>query len=199
MNPRITTNGSVTDTAGIEEPGTTYGSANDTAGIEGPSPLVLRGIEQEEEMTKEEAVFPRPAHEFYPSGGSPMLRAATRLLAEGVSLAEDAVAASDADDFVTAQDIILRLKALMPELFCCRSLGDGYGAIINAVMYGLENLGTEPASDEQMRLIRWILQQVKTHPFLSHNVAVDLIMALEDGGLVVEPEEFQHLNDMIDE
>ena len=60
---------------------------------------------------------------------------------------------------VAADDSIQRFQASLPELFCCRTLRDGFGAVINAVLLSLQNSEGEPLNERQIDAIGRALQK----------------------------------------
>ncbi len=91
------------------------------------------------------------------------------------------------------------MQAVLPELFCCRSIGDGFAAIINAVFHGLKNSKSDAVSEKQIQQIRLVLQRIRIEPFIDFQRATEQILKLEDVGFTVEPEEFPALADLLDE
>jgi hypothetical protein len=62
---------------------------------------------------------------------SPEHITALRLLAVAIGRCQRSIDATD--DPMTADVEIQKLQMSLPELFCCRALGDGFGTIVNAV------------------------------------------------------------------
>jgi hypothetical protein len=138
--------------------------------------------------------------ELYPATEAigPDLATALRLLADSLKRIDDAIEALKAHDIISADDSIQHLKTIMPELFCCRSLGDGYGAIINAIMCALENLQGKPLSASQILSIGQRLKHLRSEPFIQFAEALDEIEELEKVDLIVTPAEFEYLADWLD-
>jgi len=82
---------------------------------------------------------------------------------------------------------MLRLQVLLPELFCCREIGDGFGAIVNALKYSFANASGNLFTRGQLETIVRVLSTLSNEPFLRFETAVDLISDLEDSGLDVDP------------
>ena len=75
-------------------------------------------------------------------------------------------------NLVAADDAIQRLQASLPELFCCRILGDGFGAVINAVLLSLQNTEGGGWNEKQIDAIGRALRSVRNEPFLFVRVRV---------------------------
>ena len=124
---------------------------------------------------------------------------ALSLLQEGVELAEEAKKHVREDDLFSADDAIVRLHSLLPEMFACRDIGDGYGAIVGALMFSLENKGGDPLDERQVKALLRVMRKIRSFPFMGFDAAVDLIMLLDDAGFVTEPGEFKHYAAWLDE
>jgi hypothetical protein len=129
----------------------------------------------------------------------PELTTAFRLIEEGLALVALAIKEEREGDMISSDDAINRLQALLPELFCCRSISDGFGAIINAVYHSIQNMQGTPLNADQLHALRKILNRVNTEPFLTYEEAVDEIITLEKVGFEVEPSYFKYAADVLDE
>ena len=109
------------------------------------------------------------------------------LLDESLGYMDTALDAEKDGDPIEADDQIQHFQALSPELFCCRTLGDGFGAGINAIHYSLKNLNGNPLNANQIGTIRLVLKHLRAEPFLTFLTAVELITKLERTGLNVAP------------
>jgi hypothetical protein len=136
--------------------------------------------------------------DLYPEmlGIRPELTVALDLLAESLV---DLDEASNAGSDILADDAVQRFQGRLPELFNCRNLSDSFGAIIGAVINALNNRRGDPLSSPQIRTLRNATQSLRSEPFMPFDAAVTEIMAIEDSGLAVEPEEFEVLADWLDE
>ncbi len=129
----------------------------------------------------------------------PELALVFNLIAEGLRHITDAINAERQADPISSDDAIHRLQALLPELFCCRSIGDGFGSIISAVYQSIHNMQGAPLSPRQLQALKNVLSRVNTEPFLEFGEAVDEIMSLENVGFEVEPSYYKYAADMLDE
>lgn len=139
--------------------------------------------------------------DLYPSPNalSPDLANALRLLHASIARVNDAIEAEDAADVIGVANECMRLQVLLPELFCCRSLGDGFGAVVNSIFHALRNAAGSPLNQVQLRALRRALEKLRAEPFMRFDTAVDVTMSLEDSGFTVEPEAFEYLADWLDE
>lgn len=129
----------------------------------------------------------------------PELAATFTLLNEGLKHIADAINAEVKGDRISSDDAIHRLQTLLPELFCCRSISDGFGSIVSAVYQSLGNMQGGFVNSGQLQAIKRVLSRIDTEPFLEFGEAVDEIMALEEAGFEVEPPYYKYAADMLDE
>ena len=122
-----------------------------------------------------------------PEAGSIELRSAMRILPEAVNWTESAMEALNADEPFQADDAMLHVRSLMPELFCCRGLGDGFGAVINAILSSFEKRQGLPMEIGHLEAIRRALSAIRSEPRMSFDRALDLISVMEEAGLSVDP------------
>jgi hypothetical protein len=101
------------------------------------------------------------------------------------------------DDVVAADDEISLLQAAMPELFCCRELSDGLGAITLGIFHGLQNRQGAPLNLDQIFAIKESVAATRSNPFLPFPEALDLIDRMVDAGVKVEPAESDVLGDIL--
>lgn len=121
------------------------------------------------------------------------LKQALALLDGAIKQAEAALS-SDAQP-VASDDDIQVLYSLLPELFCCRSLGDGFAAVINALQQAAANQRGVPIDRPQIEAIMVILRKLRQSPFLPYADAVDIVLKLEDTGLIVDLPALSYLAD----
>ncbi len=114
------------------------------------------------------------------------LKTALELLDEALRFADAAAASLEDEDVIGADDELSKLAALLPELFCCRSLGEGFAAVVNALRQSLLNRLEKPLDPAQLAAIRRALTLVRTKPFISFEDAVRMVMMMEDAGLDVD-------------
>jgi len=127
--------------------------------------------------------------------GTHHLRRALDLFGESIKLIESALALGDTDP-IACDDQMQVFYSLLPELFCCRSLGDGFGSIVNAVQQAAVNQHGVPMNGKQMEILQSVLRSLRQGPFILHRDAVEMIMRLEDAGLIVDPPALSEIADI---
>ncbi len=126
------------------------------------------------------------AIDIYSSGAdTPVLGRVTRLLDEAAEHIALAIAALLDGRAHHADAEVQLLHGSLPELFCYRKLGDGFGMIIGSILIGLHNNAGDALSMAQMSAISNAIDLVREQPFISPVEAVDATMALEDAGMTV--------------
>ena len=142
-----------------------------------------------------------PTGALYPASSvvTPVLHRAFSLLEEVERALEDARRELHEDEVIAADNAIQTARAILPELFCLRSIGDGYGAVINAVQNACDHPANVPLGRPAVAAIAAAIREVRRRPFLSMDDAVELIMRIEDKGVVVEPPALQFLAGWLDE
>jgi hypothetical protein len=115
------------------------------------------------------------------------LQRAIELLQEALDHAEAALAALLEFHAVQADDEMQHVQALLPELFCLRTLGDGFGATINSLAVAFDNLQGIPLDGAQATAVTRALRRLRQVPFLAFDDAVDLIQRMADAQLPVDP------------
>jgi hypothetical protein len=160
----------------------------------------LRTIKVEPRLTETSAVEARFAtiDEIYPAlrETNSALQAAVILLDQALVRLESAIFASKLEDSISADDEMQRLQVLLPELFCCRSIGDGFGSVINAIQLAFANKKGAPLELREIEAIARALRRLRETPFLKLDVAVQLVEGLEDANLIVEPPGLYHLAEL---
>jgi hypothetical protein len=126
----------------------------------------------------------------------PYAATAIRILGKALSHLQDAIDAAKIDDWFASDNKVMIFENLLPELFCCRKLGDGFGAVINAVHFALKNRDDESLTIDQISAISGLMERVHQRPFLSFGEAVDQINALRKKGLNPRPTALDKLADI---
>jgi hypothetical protein len=165
----------------------------------GAADMICRDIPQESRLywtahvsTHRTSAFTQPAQAasidelFGNLENTHHLKRALELLGESITLVESALAL-DVTEPVACDDQMQLFYALLPALFCCRSLGDGFGSIINGIQQAVANQKGFPMDRKQMGVLRSVLRSIRQGPFISHRDAVEIVMSLEDTGLMVDP------------
>lgn len=127
------------------------------------------------------------------------LQTALRLLAECITLADEALGELRASRPLASHEATISIQSLLPELFACRGLGDGYGALINCVQLALINRHAVPLEESHLIALRSILRATRDAPFIRFDKARRLIRDFEQHDFVVEPVTLQFLSSFFDE
>lgn len=128
--------------------------------------------------------------EIYPGlakTNSALLSAAS-LLDQAIALQSEAQLFLEEGNAIAGDDSVQKIRALLPELFCCRTIGDGFGSVVNAMHYSFLNANGVPLVLPQVKALGKALRLIRRKPFLSIEDAVDAVLGLEETGLLVEPE-----------
>ena len=143
-----------------------------------------------------------PTEALYPLSAnlSPLISAAFRLLEEAIDKTTEAYDSLKDNELIASDDAMMHVMVILPELFCCKDISEGFGAIVNAIFYGMKNQEQKEALTlDQINMVRFCLTRLQTEPFIEFADAVDIIMGLEDVGLTVEPPHVEHFLDAIDD
>jgi hypothetical protein len=98
-----------------------------------------------------------------------------------------------------ADDAMMHVQVLMPELFSCRAVGEGFAAIVNAVQSSFENLHGQPLNLGQAQAIRSALLAIRNEPRLVFERSTILIAAMEAVDLSVDPASVEGLAEWLSE
>ncbi len=130
------------------------------------------------------------AEDFYPNAefSRPELKIAFILLDEITERLTEALHYSRDENFVGSDDCINRIVALLPELFCCRSIGDGFSSIIVAFNCSINNKNGEFLNEKELIVLLQVVKRINSEPFISFEEALNEIESIEDSGLIVGPE-----------
>jgi hypothetical protein len=129
--------------------------------------------------------------ELYPirHAFSPEHITALRLLGLAVGRTQRALTAMNDGDEIAADSETQKVQVLLPELFCCRSLGDGFGSVVNGLLGAFESLQGNPPSVPQLRKLNQVFILLRDKPFLSADEADEQLGQLESVNLSPYPAE----------
>ncbi len=138
--------------------------------------------------------------DLYPAqeAGSPDLSRALRLLSSALQAIHEAIELLQEGDPIGSDLAAQRLYGILVELFNCRRLGDGFGAVVNAIQCAIENLNGLPLDLKQTRAIGQILTTLRAEPYMAFSVAAVRLDGLEDVGLSISPQGFEYLAEWLD-
>ncbi len=134
--------------------------------------------------------------DVYPGGESSRLGDALKGLSSAIELVNEAAAAMEEDEFVQADNFMLRFHAALPTLFTFRDLSDGFGALVNALDWAIRNRDGVSLDREQILAVRDALTNLRARPFMAFQLAADETLRLEKTGLVVDPPDLSAFADL---
>lgn len=126
------------------------------------------------------------------------LQDALTLIAKGQELVQEALEIYE-DDWMTADNCMMRLQMVLAELFAIRSLDDGFRLVVSSMLNGLLNLNGEPMNQEQIASVGDVLRHVEAEPSMTFERGVDITELLGNVGMDVEVAEAEYLAGMEDE
>jgi hypothetical protein len=143
------------------------------------------------------ALAPIPIDTLYPATENNRhdLIRALQLLPQAIRALEGARDTIRSGDLLQSDQHVHAVQVLLPELFRCRTIGDGFAATINALEIALVNQHGEPLTEKEIGSSLRALKELRSHPFLSFDNAQQLIEELEKTGLLVDP---ASLGDLLD-
>ncbi|WP_339135650.1 MAG: hypothetical protein WGN25_18515 [Candidatus Electrothrix sp. GW3-4] len=119
---------------------------------------------------------------------TPLFNKALLLLDKAIEEITEARESLKNDDFIGQDNAMLHLAKILAELFCCRSLGDGFGAVVSALFHALANRDHGALTTEtQINQIASILRKIQEEPFIQFEESIDMIMDLEDLEFNINP------------
>jgi hypothetical protein len=127
------------------------------------------------------------------------LGAALRLLRETISNCGEALSALEKGEPIEADAAMLRVRVELPELFCCRAIGDGFAEIINAVQSVFENLNGELFTAGQVEAVRKALIAIRNEPRMPFDKSLSHVSTMEEMGLKTEPSDIDNLSEWLDD
>jgi hypothetical protein len=101
--------------------------------------------------------------------------------------------ARESDNPIDADRIVQRVQLSLPKLFACRSIGDGFGVIINSLHFAFANLNGTPLTSQQLNVVWRVLRELRTRPALSLELGIQRVEELEQCGLEVDPSDVGEL------
>ncbi len=175
-------------------PDLSFGSASTaTLDTQGVSPTV--------HYPQKSAQLTVDIEDIYPASKDvrPELATAFTLLKEASEHIDSALKFLDEDDLISSDDCIMKSHAVLPELFCCRSIGDGFASMISSLFHSIANMNGAGLNRDQICVIRKCFNRLKSEPFLSFEDSIELVTELEDKDLIVEPDYFEGISENLDE
>jgi hypothetical protein len=100
---------------------------------------------------------------------------------------QNALTLDPATEFISFDLEIMTARSLLLNAFRYRDIGDGYAAIINAVVWALSNRGPKALSRRQINVIVNSLERISKGPFLHFDTSMQVLDELEEADLNIEP------------
>jgi len=153
----------------------------------GPAPTARKRAEVRRQSGQ--AVAPIEIDHLYPAADaarSDVLRA-LQLLADAISVLDQGRAAARNNDPIAADRFVLRFQLMLPGLFTCRKLGDGFAVIVNSLHFAFINQHGNPLTLDQLTTVWRIVRELRTRPFLSFDQALEYVTEIESHQLHIDP------------
>jgi hypothetical protein len=131
--------------------------------------------------------------------GSPYLRNALRLVSMALGNVDSALELLGDGDKIGGDDAMHHYQVLLPELFACRSIGDGFGLLVSSLQNAVARLRGQPMEERQIRAVRSVLVAVRSEPFMTFDAALAHVSRLEQVNLSVDPPNFEYLAELLSE
>jgi hypothetical protein len=127
-----------------------------------------------------------------PVGDSSNIVRAIELLKE---VAEHFSDARKANDLIDTDRSLQRAQKALPKLFALRSIGDGFGVIVNSLYVAFTNLHGKAMNKAQIEVAWRVVRDLRNRLALSLEQGIQLVEELEESGLEVDPPELAGLLD----
>jgi hypothetical protein len=131
--------------------------------------------------------------------GSPYLRNALLLISEALGVVDSAIELLADGDRVGADDAMQHYQVLLPQLFACRAIGEGFGLVASSLHNAVTRLRGEPMNEAQVRAVRSVLVALRSGPFLTFDAGMEQVSKLERASLNVDPPKFEYLAELLSE
>lgn len=143
-----------------------------------------------------EAFYPEPeSHESAPS----VLKDVLLALAKMHDAIASAVVEAEQGAIPQSDDALSQVQLEIESLLGRPRIDDGLSSMLVGLHCALVNRGSDFLELTQLRQVRNVIERVRTEPFVTVDSAVDLLLKLEQVGLVVDPPELGALADIAPE
>ncbi|MGD0787115.1 MAG: hypothetical protein ABR898_03955 [Terracidiphilus sp.] len=129
---------------------------------------------------------------------SRLLRALNLVERARLSL-QDALSFDPSNDFVSFDQEIMKTRALLLKAFRYREIGEGYAALVNAVIWALANRKPGSPSRRQVNVIATSLDRLTNGPYMHFDTSMQIMDDLEEAGLDIEPPSLDILTAELDD
>jgi len=125
-----------------------------------------------------------------PPGQSSQIVRVLELLKQACDLLAEA---QRSDSPMEADRFVQRVQLALPKLFAYRSIGDGFGVIVNSLHFAFTNLHGKPLASDQLNAVSRVLRELRAGPVMSLEQGLQRVEGLEDRGLEVDPPDLGNL------
>jgi len=102
-------------------------------------------------------------------------------------------------DFFQFDQEIMRARAIFLKAFMYRDIGEGYAALVNAVIWALANRKHGSPSRRQINVISSSMERLISGPYLHFDTSMQIMDDLEEADLDIEPLSLDMLTEEFDE
>jgi hypothetical protein len=135
---------------------------------------------------------------YVTSTGAPsVLIKALGLLDAAVQCLSASIQSANDGDAIQSDLQLQAVRPLLRKLFMCRALGDGFGAVVDALISALDNNRGAPLDVRRLESLRDSLAMILREPFIGFGSAVKAIERVESAGFSTTPPGFEQLADWL--
>jgi hypothetical protein len=99
----------------------------------------------------------------------------------------DALNFDPSANFLQFDQEIMRARAVLLKAFMYRDIGDGYAAVVNAVIWALANRKPGLPSRRQISVISTSMERLISGPYIHFDTSMQILDDLEEADLDIEP------------
>lgn len=103
------------------------------------------------------------------------------------------------DNFFVFDQEVMKSRALLVKAFEYRDIGEGYAALVNALIWALGNRKPNTPSRRQINVISAAIDRLTNGPYIHFDTAMQVMDDLEDADLDIEPPTLDVLTAELDE
>jgi hypothetical protein len=90
-------------------------------------------------------------------------------------------------EFFLFDQEVMKTRALLVKAFQYRNIGDGYAALVNAIIWALANRKPSQPSKRQISVISASLDRLTNGPYMHFDTAMQVMDEMEEADLDIEP------------
>jgi len=157
--------------------------------IMGAAVATLSAVSQvSETQPPESSGTPLSLQQLYPSqtDDSRQFKALNLIERARVTLLE-ALIFDPSVNFLQFDQEIMRARAILVKAFMYRDIGDGYAAVVNAVIWALANRVPGSPSRRQINVISTSMERLISGPYIHFDTSMQILDDLEEADLDIEP------------